>query len=284
MKSASSSVLLILLAVSTGKPEVNTCDWITQNINLVAALLILCGSLSIPRQPDKYYRGKIIDRQQSASIIERLTFSWSGALFDRKSRSLSGVADLPALDHETRTQHLTQHYLQTASSTQARLMIVLAKDRAGFLVAQWTLTILKSVVALAPQYVIFRLLDCLDNPHEDADMQELHLAFSLGLCKALELWISSLLQWITASALQIPIQATLSALVYRKALRLPNSLGDSLNSKENQAEAPQKSFINHLRIDRHAHLQNYLFNMMLTDRVTAPRPLWHTPRQIVLSW
>jgi len=91
---------------------------------------------------------------------------------------------------------------------------VLAKSYAGALATEWALTILKSTVSLAPRFVIFHLLDRLATPSHGVDVQGLYLALSVGICKAFELWVDSMLRWVTESKLRIPILATLSALVH----------------------------------------------------------------------
>jgi hypothetical protein len=45
-----------------------------------AAFLLLCAYVSIPRRPDVFRNGKVVDRQYTTSLIGRYGFAWPGSL------------------------------------------------------------------------------------------------------------------------------------------------------------------------------------------------------------
>jgi len=277
---ASSAVLAMLLTFQmANKFDLSMTAWATLVICLVAAISTLCGFLSIPRQPDKFFEGKLVDRQFSGSILEMIMFCWSRTLLNTKTVSTLRLTDLPALHLITRARYLTRQYVLNACSGEHGLRITLVKTHAGPLVSQWALTVLKSVAVLGPQFVTFRLLQWLVTAPQAEGRAYLHgllLALALGLCKVFEIWISSWLQWLTASKLQIPIQATLSSLVYRKALRLPNLL-DTSDGINEPNQGPRVSIITHMRLDRYVYLMDVVLHTLTNEGLTVQGHAWLTP-------
>ncbi|KAK4455168.1 putative ABC bile acid transporter [Podospora aff. communis PSN243] len=179
-----------------------------RRLEAASAALTTIGFLSIPRGPAKVFQGKIVDRQSSCSMLELMTFSWSRDIFD-----------------------------QTFGSDEAErhrgLKLALARNRSGAIASQWILTILKSITGRAPRLILFRLLGQLARPAREGEIQSAYLALGLGLCQALDIWLDCTLRW-----------ATLSSLVYEKALRLPN-VGPSAGP----GRSVHASVTTHLRLD-----------------------------------
>ncbi|KAJ5087523.1 ABC bile acid transporter [Penicillium angulare] len=228
----SSSALALLLTfqlnVSSQTEEINRA---TLLVGLIAATLTLSGFLAIPQRSDKSIENRPIDRQFTCSILEIAAFSWPRNIFNPLTISSMRVSDLPILHLAARAGFLTRNYAQKDRSGQCGLGITLAKTYADVIIWQWALTVLlRSVVVLGPQFLTFRLLQELEALPQTGDSlctNGVLLALALGLCKIFEVWISLWLRWITTSKLQIPLQATLSSLVYRKALCLPSVFNSS---------------------------------------------------------
>lgn len=253
----SSAVLALLLAFQlVDKADSDTTDRAALLAGLAAAILTIYGFLSFPRQPDRFFEGRLVDRQFSGSILETATFRWSRKLFNAQVVSKLQVKDLPVLHLAARASYLTRQYLRDVSFGHG-LRFTLAKTYASTIIYKWALTILPhSLFGLSSQFVTFSLLKKLETVPQaggGGHTERLILALALGLCKVIELWINLWLQWITVSKLQIPMQATLSSLVYRKALCLPNVLGTpSAVDKANQR--PRVSILTHMRLDRCVYL------------------------------
>lgn len=148
-----------------------------------------------------------------------------------------------------KAKDLTEEHMRARNPELQTVGIAIAKAYIYPLAIQWTLTILESIATLAPQFVLFRLLQRLGAQDQPIGSSALYLAILLGLSKIFELWIGSWLEWITASQIQIPIKATLSSLVYHKRLRLPNVASSSTIAGDT-AQSPLKSINNHISADR----------------------------------
>lgn len=225
---------------------------------LIAAVLTLVGFLSIPQQPDRFINGRPIDRQYSASILEIASFSWAKALFSPAVISKTVASELPALHPTIRANNLVQQYITAAASNKHGLKTTLIKTYTPKIILQWSLAILSAAVNLFPQYLTFHFLkqlevDPLELDEKSWRYEALFLALLLGFGKIFELWIRSWLQWVTISKILIPIQATLSSLVYRKTLSLPNAIDGqaSGNNNEGSNKRPQRSILTHMRLDRY---------------------------------
>ena len=210
-------------------------------------MVTLVGFLSLPRRPTVFFRGKPVDRQSHGSIFEQITFSWARNLLTEAV----GLDDLPCLGAATRSARLTERYSRLANS--GSLWWTLAKLNARPLALQWVSGMLKSAAAVAPKLATFYFLQNLetrDTGLERIDTYCVLLVLAVGLGNGLSVWAGAWAQWVTTSALDIPIQATLSSLVYQKALRLPNvdDGGGKGDSKAGNAAGP-KSILNHLQLD-----------------------------------
>lgn len=195
-------------------------SWLLQAI---AALFAFFAFGSVPRRPDVYSDGTIVDQQYTVSLLSKISFSWNPFMFDiAKERQLE-TTDLPHLDHLTRSSNLHHRFL--AKNTQGRLWWKLLKFSWVELAQQWALVFVSAVLALFPQYMMYNLLQRLEQPihtPEDGsgDMTNT-LAWALALCLSLALddVVGGLLNWWTSSRLVVPVGAMLQTLVFDKALK-----------------------------------------------------------------
>ena len=175
------------------------------------------------------------------------------------------MTDLPVLPLTARARYLTRRHIQNIKRRQNALGVSLALTYAGPLALQWSLTVIKSIVVLGPNFVTFYLLRWLGHRARDGDNTRIHgllLALALGASEMVKLWISSWLQWLTASKLQIPMKAALSSLIYDKALRLPNVLDAPKNTGSKSSRDPRAAIITHMQIDRYVNsCFRYIFDM-----------------------
>lgn len=107
---------------------------------------------------------------------------------------------------------------------------ILAWNHVPSLLLQCFLAALKSFMALAPDLVSYRLLQWLSGEQEGTTIYGITLAILLGAAKLSSVVINSWLKWITCSKIQVPIQATMNAMVYQKGLRLPHNTENGATS------------------------------------------------------
>lgn len=228
---AVSSVLLVTLAVCSCEFSQYTADLAFHSFGIVISLSLLIGFLIVPRQRDTFVQGRLIDRQDSGSLLELLTFSWHRKLFRPQSLQSLKVKNLPILCSTSRSKYLSRRHVQFAHQNSHRsLNIILAKMYIGPLLLQWSFAVLNSLVILIPELITYRLLQWLGHEQERSISYGVGLVLLLGLSKLSEVLVGAWLKWVTASKLQLPIQAALSLICYQKALRLSNTIDSTEGS------------------------------------------------------
>lgn len=174
---------------------------------------------TVPRRPDVYSKGIVVDQQYTVSLLSKISFSWNSLVFDISKKRQLEMEDLPRLDHLTRSSNL--HRMFTSKETEGRLWWKLLKFLYIELAQQWGLVFISAVLALFPQYMMYNLLQRLEQPRTPETQISNTLAWALALCLSLALdnIVGSLLSWWTNSRLVIPLQAVLQTLVFDKALK-----------------------------------------------------------------
>ncbi|CAN8099007.1 unnamed protein product [Discula destructiva] len=190
--------------------------WLLQ---ILSAIVTFFALGTVRRRPDVYFLGSLVDQQYTVSLLAKISFSWNSLIFDISKKRQLEMEDLPKLDHLTRSQNL--HNLFASQRTQGRLWWKLLKFLWIELAQQWVLVLISAVLALFPQYMMYNLLQKLEQPSNPDSGISNTLAWALALCLSLALdsIVSSLLSWWTNSRLVIPLQALLQTLVFDKALK-----------------------------------------------------------------
>lgn len=247
--------------------------WLLQAIS---ALVVFFAVGFIPRRPDVYHKGSIVDQQHTVSILSRISFSWNYIVFHISRKRQLEVEDLPQLGYLNRSK--TLHNIFNAKKTEGRLWWKLLKFHWKELAQQWCLVFISAVLALFPQYMMYNLLQRLEQNGNPGNDMSTTLAWALALCLSLALdnVVGSLLGWWTTSRLVVPMDAVLQTLVFDKALKehetatppsrseekdadKDSSKADKAKDKdkkdsENKAKNPEKnavrqSVINHMKLD-----------------------------------
>ncbi|EFY96044.2 multidrug resistance protein 1 [Metarhizium robertsii ARSEF 23] len=195
--------------------------------------------------------GKPTARISTAHLLDLLTFSWERKLFHKLRESSTSKDKLPLLGRSLHTGHLMRN-LPDYRSDQ-KLWTWLLQVYSPQLLKQWVLVAMKAVTQLVPQYALFHLLQALEQNQLDRSVTLYSVLYGLSLLA--EVWIRELVQWFTMSQFQIPMQAVLSSLVYRKTLKLPNFSEGQPEDRSSQQQSRQdppsltKSIDNHLQLD-----------------------------------
>jgi hypothetical protein len=126
-----------------------------------AAILILCAYVSLPRRPDVFRDGRIVDRQFTVSAISRYSFAWCGALLKlAASKRRLEMEDLPALDALTSSDNLQQRF--HAMQRKDKLWKLVFWSHAAAFTRQWFLTLLGSIMNFIPQLCMYHILQQLE--------------------------------------------------------------------------------------------------------------------------
>ncbi|KAI0383463.1 P-loop containing nucleoside triphosphate hydrolase protein [Hypomontagnella monticulosa] len=193
----------------------------TLRIAEVAVVICLAvASLSIPRRPDVFHGGHIVDRLYTGSAWSRFNWSWPAHLLrlaaEKKDLDLT---DLPRLDHFTRSKETTAYWESRQFTGPLWLSVILAHKWTFAL--QWILTVLTAFLNLAPQYVVLRLLKLLERreSHERLGYEAWLWVLLIAVAVLAESWVEAYVYWLSWAQMCIPIRAQLSALIFQKSMR-----------------------------------------------------------------
>lgn len=247
--------------------------WLLQAISALVSFFALG---LVPRRPDVYCKGSLVDQQYTVSLLSKISFSWNPIVFEISGKRQLEMDDLPRLDYRTRSE--TLHHLFSARKTEGRLWWRLLTFCWKELAQQWCLVFISAVLALFPQYMMYNLLQRLEQPRTPEDGMSATLAWALALCLSLVIdnIVGSLLGWWTNSRLVVPLGAVLQTLVFDKALKEHETAvpparsedkdadkdGDNVDNakdktkkdsdgkpKDPEKNAVRQSVINHMKLD-----------------------------------
>ncbi|EJT81257.1 hypothetical protein GGTG_01241 [Gaeumannomyces tritici R3-111a-1] len=230
--------------------------WLVQ---IIAALGAVLSFASFRQRPDVYHEGHLVDQQHTASIIQRMSYSWNKTVFRvAKERQLE-KADLPDLDHTRRSANLSSKFLARQLTGRLwRQLIVAHWQRLG---QQWAISFVISSLALVPQYVLYNFLEILDKPSTiTGGTDPILFAWVLCLCASLllQVWVNSVMRWLTSSRLESPVLSLLQSMVFKKALRLketasppskPSTDGTGNSDSKSSSVDTRTSIVNHMKLD-----------------------------------
>ncbi|KAK4128244.1 P-loop containing nucleoside triphosphate hydrolase protein [Parathielavia appendiculata] len=188
-------------------------------LQFVSAMTATCGFAAFPRRPDVYDNARLVDQQHTLSLLSRFTFTWNRGIFNITEERQMKVQDIPNLDFATRSRNLQAKFL--GRHAKGPLWKQLIKAHAGELALQWTLTLFIALLALFPQVVLYNFLSRIERSQQrkSSDPTVFIWVFGLLLSQVLQVGVNNWLKWITASRLEIPVNALLQSLVFSKALK-----------------------------------------------------------------
>ncbi|KAK4129639.1 P-loop containing nucleoside triphosphate hydrolase protein [Parathielavia appendiculata] len=212
-------------------------------VELVCSVSLAISALCIPRRPDVFYQGELVDRMYTVSAFSRFTWSWPSGLLNLASKKKDlDLADLTRPDQYTRAAAVSADWKKLKTSGR-RLWLSLVLAHKKPLALQWLATLAASVLNFAPQWVILQLLRFLETrePGKKQDIEAWMWVVWLGIVIIAQSWVESYVWWLAYSELQIPIRAQLSALIFEKSMRRKDVKGGERSktktSQEGDAEA-----------------------------------------------
>ncbi|KAL4899056.1 hypothetical protein BDW74DRAFT_184058 [Aspergillus multicolor] len=187
---------------------------------LALSTLRTTTSILIPRRPNVYFEGQVVDQELTASAYSRFTYGWATTLlnFAAKHKTL-GIDDLPKLPFAARAEMV--HFKLQQFQAGRKLWVALMKRHARALILQGLMSLVVCVIGFGPQVALYKILKSL----EDRAVFETNGTVAwmwvggLGLLLALSSSIESWLWWLIYSDLWVPIYEGLSGLVFAKAMR-----------------------------------------------------------------
>lgn len=232
----------------------------------IAFLRGIC-CLLIPRRPDVFHEGKVVDQQYSVSVLRRLTFSWINGLLQRaiNNKSLE-LGDLPSLPLLARPETLHTRFERVRKGHSLWKALIIAHWRS--FVLQLTLVLVSCALSFGPQVALYRILKCLEDRGlgSPGNWQSWIWVSALGCFMLLSSSIDSWLFWTVYSKLGVPVYEELAALVFAKSMRkkdvkdakttnkheesaLDSSTASFLGTEDEQAQESLQSIINYAAVD-----------------------------------
>ena len=192
---------------------------------VVAAFGVLTAIFLIPRRPDVFKDGKIVERQYTASLWERYTFSWSSGILDLAATKLIDIPDMPAPDISFRSSYVKAKFREIALRPNLRLWALLLWAYWYELFWQYLLIAISTLFDVAPQFAMLKLLQFLEarQGFDAVDPQAwLWVAgmFAVTLGSTI---IDFRIMWLMYCHIAIPIRSVLTALIFEKMMKLKNT-------------------------------------------------------------
>lgn len=248
---AISSITFIALQATDFVAQAHTSGsgyrWQLQQI--AGLLLQATGFLLHPRRPDTFTSGKPDARLSTAHILDLLTFSWESNRFHSLRNTSINKDSLPPISASLGTEHLMKNIPDY--QPDQRLWAWLLRAYYPQILKQWILAAIKAILQVVPQYTLFYLLQALEVKSLDRNVTL--YSFLYGLSLVTEVWAKELVVWFTMAYFQIPLQAVLSSVVYRKTLKLPN-FSEGYSNKKKPKESSCKDNLLSQSIDNHLQL------------------------------
>ncbi|KAL7620647.1 hypothetical protein AAE478_009642 [Parahypoxylon ruwenzoriense] len=197
-----------------------TVAFIIRIANIITIVCLAVASLSIPRRPDVFYDGQLVDRLYTGSAWSRFNWSWPASLLRlaAKKKNLD-LADLFRPDHDTRSKETTADWESRGFTGPLWISIIIA-HKWNFAL-QWLLTTVTAFLNVAPQWVVLQLLHLLERRqgHERLGYQAWIWVVLIAVVILLQSWVKAYVYWLSWVQICVPIRAQLSALIFQKSMR-----------------------------------------------------------------
>ncbi|KAJ5428287.1 P-loop containing nucleoside triphosphate hydrolase protein [Penicillium cf. griseofulvum] len=211
----------ITLASYGGKALPHTRAWVVLLIVQIACALfrgLFCALL--PRRPDVYFEGQLVDQQWTVSILSRFTFSWANTLLQYavKNRTLD-IDSLPKLPLPVRAHSLRANFERALRSRKIWKAIIFAHYKSICLQMMWTVA--ACFLSFGPQVALYNILNSMEARGTEswAALQSWIWVLSLGMLMLAASSIEAWMFWVICHRLGLPIYEELSATIFAKAMR-----------------------------------------------------------------
>ncbi|OGM47958.1 ABC transporter [Aspergillus bombycis] len=238
---------------------------------IVTALLRGLCSILIPRRPNVYHDGQIVDQELTYSVYSRFTFSWVNDLmkYAAENKSLD-IDSLPKLPFAVRAENLYTRLEQNRQSRKLWKALVLGNMRP--LIWQAVLSLITCMLGFGPQVAMYGILKALEE-RSVALGNNLHAwlwVAALGVVIVVSYSIESWLWWIISSQLWIPIYEGLSSIIFAKSMRCKDAKGmkstkddSTSDDEETQEEKGRQTIMNLAAVDSKRVADFATFNYLI---------------------
>ncbi|TPR05712.1 hypothetical protein CAN33_0010830 [Aspergillus niger] len=204
-----------------------------------AALGACIAGTSLPRRPDVFHNGTVVDRKGSATFLDQLFFGWVGQLLSAGQKDELEISHLPELEFNSRSPQLFHAFSQQCTASTSSLWKVLVLSHRKALSIQLLLTFLNGTMAFVPQFFILGILQRLENDPDDPWLWLFVLG--LGASTIVSALIENWNLYVSSNLIAVRLQEQLSTVIYDKALRCRavNNVGTDSQSASTTSPSSQ---------------------------------------------
>lgn len=192
-------------------------------IDCAALLLLAISSVLLQRRPSVFRRDREVSRENTVSLLSRGTWAWARPLLDLATKKGDlDQKDIPEPDHTLRADLLVETWNNYQFSGKLVWSLIWAyKYSIGL---QWSVTLARSVLGLAPFLIMYRLIDGLEKRAVGIEpaLSLWALVILLGFVTLTEQWINGWVNWFSINQVAFPMRGQLSAIIFEKSLRRKN--------------------------------------------------------------
>lgn len=258
-----------------------------QLAQIASAALRAAFCVLLPRRPDVYHEGQLVEQENSVSLFTRVSFGWAIGLLNHAMKyNTMDLDDLPRLKASKRVDFLRERF--EIASRGHKLWKGVIHAHFGALVLQTTLCVVVCLLSFGPQLALFQILKTLelrDTPYWNPGASYIWV-LALGGLMFIASGVEAWLIWIVYAKLAVPIYAELSAVVFAKAMRRKDvkqtkkpSTEDTSSEGLTKAESEvgeddedvqkkgRQSIINHAAVDARRICDFAAFNYMIPQAI-----------------
>ncbi|KAJ5721205.1 P-loop containing nucleoside triphosphate hydrolase protein [Penicillium malachiteum] len=268
------SAILVALLVTPSEPRLSWSRQfdaiaIVRLTTLVATIARGFCCMLLPRRSNVYWNGKLVDREHTVSLLNRLTFHYITPTVElaAQKQGCMKIDCLPELPFSSRSESLFNN-ISKALRDRPLWRTIVAVHQSAFLL-QAAMTLMSSVLSFGPQITLYGILKCL----EDGSTRSVgFLVVTMGVTICLSSTVTAWLWWISYSKLNIPIYSQLLALIYAKTIRRMDfkvASSDECGSEEQgEQDTINLATVDTMRISEFA-TQNHMILNSLSNLLVA---------------
>lgn len=174
----------------------------------------------LPRRPDVYFEGQLVDQQFTVSILSRFSYSWASTLLQYavKNRTLD-TDSLPKLPLPVRAHSLRANFERALGSRKIWKAIIFAHYKSIGLQMKWTLA--ACFLSFGPHVALYNILNSMEARGMESWVaaQSWIWVLALGILMLAASSVEAWMFWVICHRLGLPIYEELSATIFAKAMR-----------------------------------------------------------------
>ncbi|KAI1821823.1 P-loop containing nucleoside triphosphate hydrolase protein [Xylaria intraflava] len=219
--------------------EQNRAIFAARTTEIVSTVCLGFAGLTIPRRPDVFYEGELVEPLYTTTALSRYTWSWPSSLLKLATEKSLGLSDLPRPNHLVRAKTVTAEW-DSHDFNKHPLWVSVALAHKWSFIIQWTLSLVAAISAFGPQWVVLQILHLLERRQDDRPLGYEAWMCAVWLVVAIlaQTWVETVIFWLSWAELCVPIRAELSSLIFQKSMRRKDVKGGNKRKTGPDSEEP----------------------------------------------